>query len=222
MHYCLDANVYIEAHRRYYAFDIAPGFWDGLIRLAEQQIICSPSLVYQEIMQADYEDKLARWAKVNRDSIFVEIDDTTQDAYQEIADLTSRLYEPQHVQAFLAGADPWVIAYAKAHQLSVVTMESWKNESETQGRKKSAGRFISRISANVLMCLTRTLLPCCESRKLSCINNLRQPLAAQGDVLSARDCGPAPERRGMKQNRLPKPQRLRKSRVCEGAYDFDE
>lgn len=26
--YILDANVFIEAHRRYYSFDIAPSFWN--------------------------------------------------------------------------------------------------------------------------------------------------------------------------------------------------
>jgi len=31
--YVLDANVFIEAARRYYAFDIAPKFWDTLIQL---------------------------------------------------------------------------------------------------------------------------------------------------------------------------------------------
>jgi hypothetical protein len=29
--YVLDADVFIEASRRYYAFDIAPKFWDSLI-----------------------------------------------------------------------------------------------------------------------------------------------------------------------------------------------
>jgi len=28
--YVLDANVFIEAARRYYAFDIAPAFWANL------------------------------------------------------------------------------------------------------------------------------------------------------------------------------------------------
>lgn len=28
--YVLDANVFIEAARRYYAFDLAPRFWESL------------------------------------------------------------------------------------------------------------------------------------------------------------------------------------------------
>ena len=29
--YLLDANVFMEAHRRYYAFDLCPGFWECLL-----------------------------------------------------------------------------------------------------------------------------------------------------------------------------------------------
>jgi len=32
--YVLDANVFIEAARRYYAFDIAPPFWESLVQHA--------------------------------------------------------------------------------------------------------------------------------------------------------------------------------------------
>lgn len=137
MRYCLDSNVHIEAHRRYYAFDIAPGFSEGLIRLAKQQMICSPIFVYDEIKNSD--DELAQWARSNKDILFVEVDDTTQMVLREIADQVTLLYEPHHVQKFLAGADPWVIAYAKAHQLSVVTMESWRHETVDKG--KISGRI---------------------------------------------------------------------------------
>lgn len=149
MQYCLDTNVYIESHRRYYAFDIAPGFWDGLKRLAEEQIICSPSLVYTEIMDADYDDELTKWAQAIHDQLFVEADDPTQDAYRDIADLVASLYEPQHIQEFLSGADPWVISHAKAHQLSVVTMESWKNENKTKTGRLSGKIQIPNVCKRV-------------------------------------------------------------------------
>lgn len=29
--FALDANVFIQAHREYYAFDVAPRFWEKLI-----------------------------------------------------------------------------------------------------------------------------------------------------------------------------------------------
>lgn len=30
--YALDTNVFIEAHRRYYALDLCPEFWECLVR----------------------------------------------------------------------------------------------------------------------------------------------------------------------------------------------
>lgn len=57
----------------------------------------------------------------------------TQDAYQEIANLIDRRYEPQHVQTFLAGADPWVI-YAEADILYINTVPPYpEQESEELG-----------------------------------------------------------------------------------------
>lgn len=149
MPYCLDTNVYIEAHRRYYAFDIAPGFWSGLIQLAENRIICSPSLVYQEIVDAGYDDELTQWAKENRALLFVEADDPTQATFTEIADMVERLYEPQHVQEFLSGADPWVIAHAKAHHLTVVTQESLKNEQKDRSGKIAGKIHIPNVCKHI-------------------------------------------------------------------------
>lgn len=39
--YVLDANVFIEAARRYYAFDLAPAFWRALIKHAIQGRVLS-------------------------------------------------------------------------------------------------------------------------------------------------------------------------------------
>ena len=39
--YILDANVFIQAHQTYYAFDICPGFWLALSRQHEAKRIFS-------------------------------------------------------------------------------------------------------------------------------------------------------------------------------------
>ena len=41
MKYLLDANVFIEAHQRYYAFNLCPGFWKSLIWHHKQNRIYS-------------------------------------------------------------------------------------------------------------------------------------------------------------------------------------
>lgn len=139
MLYCLDTNVYIEAHRRYYAFDIAPGFWDAFSEWAKQGIICSPIPVYDEIVTS--KDQLAHWAKKNFAALIVSVDEATATAYGDIANLVQRYYEPQHVQVCLNGADPWVVAYAKAHNLVVVTMEIAKNEQINKKTNLIAGEI---------------------------------------------------------------------------------
>lgn len=47
--YVLDANVFIEAAHRYYAFDLVPRFWDSLLHHAEDGVIGSIDRVKQEL-----------------------------------------------------------------------------------------------------------------------------------------------------------------------------
>jgi hypothetical protein len=140
MDYCLDTSVYTQAHRLYYAFDIAPPFWQALINLAQAGIIVSPIAVYAELM--DGKDELKEWAKDNRKTLFVEPDAKVNDAYRQVVEFANKRYQDQHwIRDFLKGADPWVIAQAKAHELTVVTMEGGKKEDIN----KPSGRFIGEI-----------------------------------------------------------------------------
>jgi len=47
--YVLDANVFIEAAQRYYAFDLAPGFWQALLDHAKDGRIQSIDRVSVEL-----------------------------------------------------------------------------------------------------------------------------------------------------------------------------
>lgn len=58
--YVLDANVFMQAHRRHYAFDICPGFWDSLLYFHQAGRIISLDRVKAEI---DDGDALAGWVK---------------------------------------------------------------------------------------------------------------------------------------------------------------
>jgi Domain of unknown function (DUF4411) len=139
--YCLDTSVYIEAHRLYYAFDIAPPFWKALSRLAKDGIIISPEAVYRELVGG--KDELKQWAKENHQTMFIEPDSKVSDAYRQIADFANNRYQAQHwISEFLKGADPWVIAQAKAYDLTVVTMEG---EKKTEEVDKSTRRFVGEI-----------------------------------------------------------------------------
>ncbi|MGE5579732.1 MAG: DUF4411 family protein [Bacillota bacterium] len=47
--YVLDANVFIQAERRWYSFDVAPAFWEALVKQAEDGRIVSVDRVKSEI-----------------------------------------------------------------------------------------------------------------------------------------------------------------------------
>ena len=127
MGYCLDANVFIQAHRTFYAFDIVPSFWKALLGHAQKGNICSPIAVYEELT-GQSKDELSKWAKVNREDIFEEPDESVSSHYAQIAQYVAENYETQWVDEFLDGGDPWVIAHALAGGHTVVTQEMPKGE----------------------------------------------------------------------------------------------
>ena len=122
--FVLDANVFIEAARRYYAFDLAPRFWESLILHAESGQIRTIDRVKQELERG--KDQLAGWAKDNFAQWF---DSTDQDeiihAYRNIANWVqnqSRFFDAAKSE-FASSADGWLVAYALVNQCEVVTHE---------------------------------------------------------------------------------------------------
>jgi hypothetical protein len=141
MEFCLDTSVYIQAYRTYYAFDIAPRFWQALEELAASGIIISPIAVHVEIIKS--KDNLASWVKKQNNSLFIEPDEQVNSYLSQIADFTNENYLDDHwIRHFLSGADPWVVAQAKAQGLTVVTMEANKTSEEID---KSTKRIIGKI-----------------------------------------------------------------------------
>ncbi|OGW18294.1 MAG: hypothetical protein A3G93_02425 [Nitrospinae bacterium RIFCSPLOWO2_12_FULL_45_22] len=87
--YVLDANVFIEAAKRYYAFDLAPGFWQALIQHAQNGAICSIDRVKAEIDKG--KDALKDWANNHFHTWFeqTEEEDVLQ-AYRQIMEWAIR------------------------------------------------------------------------------------------------------------------------------------
>lgn len=120
--YLIDANALIEAKNRYYAFDIAPGFWTWLDRAHESGIACSIDAVRDELL--DGSDELADWARSRKD-FFRPIDDA---AAAQFGPLTSWVMSKDFTAAAKAGftgdhADYLLVAFGKAHGHVVVTHE---------------------------------------------------------------------------------------------------
>jgi hypothetical protein len=122
--YLLDANVFIEAARRYYAFDLAPKFWESLVLHAEKEEIQSIDRVKQELERGN--DELATWAISQFSEAFASTDEEDiTESYTEImswVQAQDQFSDPAKAD-FASGADGWLVAYAKSKGFTIVTHE---------------------------------------------------------------------------------------------------
>jgi len=121
--YVLDANVFIEAKRRYYGFDLCPGFWDCLQHHGDSKLLLSIDRVKSEL---EGEDELSDWINNAAHEIFA----STQTAnvvqhYDEIINWVNsqNQFHTAAIEEFASIADGWLVAYAKANDCVVVTHE---------------------------------------------------------------------------------------------------
>ena len=131
--YLLDANVFIEAARRYYAFDLVPAFWDSLVGYADDGVIASIDRVKVELLMG--KDDLAKWAKSSFANAFLSTDEEeTIEAYGSVMKWVQgqgQFFDAAKAE-FASGADGWLVAYAAARGVIVVTHE----ELAADARKK--------------------------------------------------------------------------------------
>ena len=67
--FVLDTNVFVEAHRRYYAQDLCPGFWDCLTHYGNEGRVLSIDRVRDEMLSN--QDRLSEWVYQAPDSLLV-------------------------------------------------------------------------------------------------------------------------------------------------------
>ncbi|WP_293646954.1 DUF4411 family protein [Thiolapillus sp.] len=125
MNFVLDANVFIEAKRRYYAFDLCPGFWEALRWHHARGELVSIDRVKDELKKG--KDDLTDWVN-NRmpDGGFVASDEAgVVEWYGKMVAWVQA--EPQYFDEakaeFARVPDAWVTAYAKAKGAVLVTHE---------------------------------------------------------------------------------------------------
>ena len=129
----LDANVFIEAKNFYYGFDTFPGFWQWLDDEQADRQLGSIKPIRDELLKGN--DDLSAWIEERKDSgWFLPVDDVeTQRNFAEIATwVMAQPFKEVAKAEFLSGADPWLIAKAKAIGATVVTHEIF----DAQSRKK--------------------------------------------------------------------------------------
>jgi hypothetical protein len=124
--YLIDTSVFIQAYRAYYSFKLCPGFWDSLVSLHKDGYVMSIDRVLEEICDGD-EDELTVWAKksIPKD-FFHSIDDSGVISWfaqiQTWANAQTQFNAAAKAE-FADETDAWVIAYAGAKNLTVVTQE---------------------------------------------------------------------------------------------------
>ncbi|HQT90663.1 MAG TPA: DUF4411 family protein [Candidatus Kryptobacter bacterium] len=133
--YLLDSNVFIEANRRYYAFDLCPGFWESLSIYHSKDLICSIDRV-KTIEFAKGHDELKEWAdsKAPKEFFVASDGEDVQMSYavaMQWVQNQARFY-PFAKTEYAGSVDGWLIAYAKAKGMILVTHEEPAPESKKQ------------------------------------------------------------------------------------------
>jgi hypothetical protein len=122
--YVLDTNVFIQAHRQWYRLSFAPGFWSFLLNQHQNGLITSIDRVRKEIKKGD---KLYDWVdKVAPRSLFASSKQVAVgNKYKEIINwvMTNPKYDGAAKALFATDTDCWVMAYAYAYNMTVVSHE---------------------------------------------------------------------------------------------------
>ncbi len=126
--YLLDASMFIQAHRNYYAFDLAPGFWNNLLSAANEGMIKSIDKVYKEIERG--QDELFEWVETSLPAgFFADTDNSAAilNAYQNLMEwAAAHLQYNDNAKSEFAEydyADPWLVATALVKRYVVVSQE---------------------------------------------------------------------------------------------------
>lgn len=126
MAYLLDANVFIQAKNLYYGLDFCPAFWEWLIVNNKNKKVFSIEKVGDEITAGT--DELSQWAAQRGKYFFLVPDTAILSALTTVSGwVTGQRYQPVAVNTFLQLADYYLIAYALAHNHTVVTHEIVKD-----------------------------------------------------------------------------------------------
>ena len=120
MAYLLDANVFIQARKLHYAFDICPGFWDWIEERAAAGEVRSIEEVGRELRAGT--DELATWAAAHGDAFFLPSDAAMLASFQAVSTwVSTRNYGQPAVATFLQVADYFLVARAHAHGDVLIT-----------------------------------------------------------------------------------------------------
>lgn len=122
MKYCFDTGAYIRAWRETYPPDVFKEFWKTFEDFLGSGAVISPQVVLDELKKKD--DDLYKWAR-KHPGVFQVLGEDVQRSTSEILAQFPRIMEEGRDRNT---ADPFVIATARVHGLTVVTTERFGNE----------------------------------------------------------------------------------------------
>ena len=129
--YIIDANIFIDAGKKFYPNDIFPSFWE---RLSEPQLLDRTYMirsVYNELIKGN--DEVSFWVDHHmRDKLVEDVNDAVVlKKWAEIIQFVSSSdsYKKQAARTWSKHtvADPWLIAVASINDWTIVTNEQSGN-----------------------------------------------------------------------------------------------
>lgn len=115
--YSIDTSAILDGWRRYYPPDVFPIIWEKLGELIHISELKAIEEVLYDLEKKD--DHVYEWAR-NQPQLFVPIDDQIQIEVSNILQQYEKLIDTRKNRS---SSDPFVIALAKIHQVTVVTGE---------------------------------------------------------------------------------------------------
>ena len=123
--FLLDTNVLITAHHDYYAPDLCPGFWQFLQHCGNTRQLLSIDRVRDEITGPA---ELLEWVNQLPASFFAAtVDARVSASFSEMQAWAedNDQFSPEAKEEFARVADGWLAAYARVHNVVLVTNEAF-------------------------------------------------------------------------------------------------
>lgn len=134
--FVLDSDVFIAAKNAYYAFDICPGFWNGILRAYQRGSVRSIDRIRSELLLGRKEEDLVQWVKNEVPGPFFHDSnaDDVSAAFAEVMLWVQRngQYFDRAKAKFATEADGWLVAYSMVHRTVVVTNEQPRPDSRNR------------------------------------------------------------------------------------------
>lgn len=134
--FLLDSDVFIAAKNAYYAFDICPGFWDGVVRAYASGRARSLDRIRNELLAGRKEENLVQWVRNDLPEDFFLDSNATEvsNAYAEVMLWVQRSprYFDRAKAKFATEADGWLVAFSMVNGNEVVTNEQPRPDSRNR------------------------------------------------------------------------------------------